>query len=131
MATKLEGGGGEGLSCRTTKIRTFIFLRLPYIIWYFRNIGAHVRSNICYLICLMHLFRSRDVTHRILFIRKYLLFFMHPSNISTIAKLLPKFRIQVEIDKIRPARKIRMSILKIPISDPNTTKIPGSRNLKF
>ena len=29
------------------------------------EIGAHVRSNLCYLICLRHLIRSRAVTNRI------------------------------------------------------------------
>ena len=29
------------------------------------EVGAHVRSNLCYLICLKHLIRSRGVTNRI------------------------------------------------------------------
>ena len=33
------------------------------------EIGAHVRSNLCYFICLRHLIRSRAVTYRIFFLR--------------------------------------------------------------
>ena len=29
------------------------------------EVGAHVRSNLCILICLMHLIKLRDVTNRI------------------------------------------------------------------
>ena len=34
------------------------------------EIGAHVRTNICYLICQRHLIRSRAVTNRIFFSSK-------------------------------------------------------------
>ena len=30
------------------------------------EIGVHVRSNLCYFICLRHLLRSRAVTNRII-----------------------------------------------------------------
>ena len=43
------------------------------------EIGAHVRSNLCYLTCLRHLIRSKAVTNRKKFIQKDLL-----SSISTI-----------------------------------------------
>ena len=60
------------------------------------EIGApHVRSNICYLICLRHLIGSRAVTNRICSLRKDLFSFVrahhvlsYPSNIST--KVLTK-----------------------------------------
>ena len=51
------------------------------------EIGAQVRSNLCYLIWLRHLIRSRAVKNRIFFIRKYVFSCVHnmfelPSNIS-------------------------------------------------
>ena len=38
------------------------------------RIGAHVRSNLCYLICLRYLIRSRAVTNRIFFSPKRSIF---------------------------------------------------------
>ena len=56
------------------------------------KIDAHVRCNICYLICLWHFIRARDATNRIIFLRKRPIFFLLcatcsvlPSNISTIS----------------------------------------------
>ena len=42
----------------------------PLILYGDSNIGTHVRSNLCYLICLRHLLISREVTNRIFFLRK-------------------------------------------------------------
>ena len=56
------------------------------------EIGAHVMSNICYLICLRHLINSRAFTNRIFFIRNYLfsptraMWFELPSYTSTMAQ---------------------------------------------
>ena len=44
------------------------------------EIGAHVRSNLCYLICLRRLIRSRAVTNRLFLLRKDLLFFMRSQH---------------------------------------------------
>ena len=43
-----------------------------YIIYGNPEIGAHVRRNLSYLICLRHLIGSRAVTYRIFFLWKYL-----------------------------------------------------------
>ena len=40
------------------------------------EMGAHVRSNLCYLICLRILTRSRGVTNRIIVLRQVLFSFM-------------------------------------------------------
>ena len=55
--------------------------------------GAHVNSNICYLICLRHLNRSRAVTNRIfsekkLFFQTCASYYESPSNICTICLLM-------------------------------------------
>ena len=41
------------------------------------EIGAHVKSNLCYLVCLRHLNRLRAVTTRLFFSEKTYIFFMH------------------------------------------------------
>ena len=51
------------------------------------ELAAHVRSNLCYLICLRHLIRSKAVKNRIVFLRKKLHAYECtevPSNISTM-----------------------------------------------
>ena len=45
------------------------------------EIGAHVRSNLCYLSCLRHLIRSRAVINHIFFLRKDLFSFMRAQNV--------------------------------------------------
>ena len=55
------------------------------------EIGAHVRNNVCYYLCLWHLIKSRAVTNRFFFAPKRHIF-PHasatcselPSNISTL-----------------------------------------------
>ena len=56
------------------------------------EIGSHVRSNLCCLICLRHLIRSRTLTNRIFFSQKITICFHAcatcyelPSNISNMA----------------------------------------------
>ena len=44
------------------------------------EIGAHVRSDLGYQICLRHLFGSRVVTNRIFFLRNALFFFVAYMN---------------------------------------------------
>ena len=56
-------------------------------------IGAHVRNNLDYFICLRQLIRSRAVTNRMFFIRKELFhmcatYFVLPSDISTMVRYL-------------------------------------------
>ena len=46
------------------------------------EIDVHLRSNLCYLICLMHLIRARALNNRIFFSEKTL-YSELPSNIST------------------------------------------------
>ena len=57
------------------------------------EIGAHARSNLCYLICLSHLIRSRVTDHSVhvdFFLTKDLFSFIHaqhselPSKMSTM-----------------------------------------------
>ena len=53
--------------CLYPKIRTMKFVEnfvMVLILNFNSVIGAHVRSTICYLICLRHLIRSRTVTNR-------------------------------------------------------------------
>ena len=62
-----------------------------YIGW---KLDAHVRSNLCYLICLRHLLRSRAVMNRIFSPKRPM--FVHacatsselPSNISTVGSMV-------------------------------------------
>ena len=58
---KLQGGVSVFSDCRWDK-------GLVLILDGYSEIGAHVRSNRCYLICLSHLFRSRAVLNRIFFL---------------------------------------------------------------
>ena len=49
------------------------------------EIGAHIRINLSYLICLRHLIKSRSVTNRIFFFSKkpiFLIYFELPFRIS-------------------------------------------------
>ena len=63
------------------------------------EIGVHVRSNLCYLICSRDLLRQRAVTNRIFFPRKRSIF-LHAcatcsaplSNLSTMIKYLELLR---------------------------------------
>ena len=66
--------------------------------WYFyldgnSEIGAHVRSNLCYLTCFRHLISSRAVTNRFFSPKRPLYLYACakrselPSNISTIGKV--------------------------------------------
>ena len=48
------------------------------------DISAHVRSIICYLICLRHLFRSREVT--------YLTIFFLIKDLSSLVRVQPVLR---------------------------------------
>ena len=48
--------------------------------WY-SEIGAHVGSNLCYLICLRHYIRSRAATNRICFSTKRLFSFMRAQQV--------------------------------------------------
>ena len=56
---------------------------LPWYLYWMANaeIGAHVRRNICYLICSRHLTRSRVVTSQIFFVRKVLFSFMRAQSV--------------------------------------------------
>ena len=51
---------------------TYIYSHGTYIIDGNKEIGMNIRSNLCYLICLRHLIRSRAVTNRIFFLQKAL-----------------------------------------------------------
>ena len=48
------------------------------------EIGAHVRSNLCYTICLRHLIIWRAFTNRIFFLRKDIFFFMRERNMHEL-----------------------------------------------
>ena len=50
--------------------------------------GAQIRSNVCYLICLRHLIRSRAVTNRVYLTPKEPIFLCSelPSDISTMTR---------------------------------------------
>ena len=64
----------------------------------YSEVGAHVRRNLCYLICLRHLIRVRAVKNRIfpqkrhIFIRACAPCSELPSHISTMINLTRKLR---------------------------------------
>ena len=53
------------------------------------EIGAHVRSNLCYLICLGHWIRSRVVINRDFFYEKNPILFMHAQFILSYHLIYP------------------------------------------
>ena len=71
----------------------FFLLISQYFLWYFclmvtKNKDAHVWSNLCYLICLRHLIKTKTVTNKIwirpIFFHACATCFELPSNISTM-----------------------------------------------
>ena len=70
------------------------------------DIGARVRSNLCYLICLGHLVRSRAFTNLFFLLRKDIVF-LHacaicselPSNMSTTMYSQPKQAPDISIER--------------------------------
>jgi len=61
--------------------------------------NAHVRSNLCYLISLRHLIRSRAGTNRILFIRTDLFSFMRAQHVLSYYKYHAYNRVRIKINK--------------------------------
>ena len=86
------------------------------------EIGAHVESNLCYLICLRHLIRSKAVTNRIYFSPETLFFFLHgcaicsklSSYISTMEEIACKSAIG---SKFKPI-EMRWRCVLSRVSDP-------------
>ena len=84
------------------------------------EIGAHVKSNLCHLNCLMHLNRSKAVTTRIFSLCQKL----HvcatcsklPSNISTMARL-------DHYHLIIGTRRIRIKLISLTLPNSQNDKI--------
>ena len=83
----------ECLYSLSTHLVSLQFKISPWYLYYHSNleIGAHVESNPCYLICLRHLIWSRAVSNRIFFSPQRPIYLLAcatyselPSNVSTI-----------------------------------------------
>ena len=79
-------------------------------------IDERVRSNLCYLICLRHLIRSREVTNPIIF-RKIRIFHHTcaicselPSNVRTMVKRLDRMAISVCVGLINIAHIVKFKV---------------------